>query len=212
MGYYKEVDLVGIFKLVEDSFQAFLKAHGLLSSSTLLFLEEAGIPLPVPGDAIIAYTGYQVSRGALQLGTTYLALVASAVTGASVLFHLSSHYGQKLVLLISRITKIEQSKFDTVEVWFKKYGIWVVIFGRHIPGFRIPVTIFAGTSQMNYGQFLAGTILSITAWVGFYLYLGQKLGPRTVDLLHAHTGFFLYVIVPVILIVGAILLYRHLRD
>lgn len=206
------MDLLGLFKIVEDFFQTFLREHGLLSPSLLLLMEEAGIPLPVPGDAIIAYTGYQISKGTLQLTTTYPALVGAAVLGASVLFQLSAHFGQRIVRLISRITKIDQEKFDIVEVWFKRYGLWVVIFGRHIPGFRIPITIFAGTSRMSYWKFLIGTTASIMVWVAVYLYVGEKLGPRTVDLLHAHTGFFLYVLVPLVLVTAAILTYRHPRD
>ncbi len=40
----------------------FIGSHVVLAPLLLLFVEEAGIPLLLPGDSIIAYTGYSLAK------------------------------------------------------------------------------------------------------------------------------------------------------
>lgn len=187
-----------LFSFIEDSFENLLN-HFLLTSSLLLLIEEGGIPLPIPGDVIISYIGYQASLGKISYISAFLALLFSILIGASFLYFLSYRYGEIILLKLGRFIDLDEEKLEKIEKWFKKYGIWVIIFGRHIPGFRIAITIFSGISKVSYPTFIVGTLISSIAWIGFFLFIGAKLGSKSVGLLHNHQGFFLLLIVPSIL-------------
>src|SRR5260370_20557119 len=88
----------------------------------------------------------------------------------------------------------------------------VVIFGRHIPGFRIPITVFAGMSDMKYSTFIISTFISIIFWIPFYLFLGMRLGPKTTQLLHNHQWYLLILLVSGILIALGILFLRKSKS
>jgi membrane protein DedA with SNARE-associated domain len=203
-----------IFNYLVDSFadviQFFLTHQITYAPILLLILEEAGIPLPIPGDIIIAYTGYKISTGAIPYIGAFITILISVLIGASILYFLSAKFGQEIVLKFGQLIHLNDKKLLTVEHKFKKYGPWVIIFGRHIPGFRIPITVFAGISKIPYKTFILSTFISIIFWIPFYLGVGQKLGIKTVHLLKGHHWYFLIVFLPFLLFVIGLIL-SHLK-
>ena len=197
-----------LLNIPEDSVVFLLHHQVFLAPLLLLTLEESGIPLPVPGDIIITFVGYQVSKGVVSYLAAFLTILTAVLVGSSLLYYLASRYGQALILKISKFIDLDEKRLSTVEQKFRKYGPLVIIFGRHIPGFRIPITIFAGVSNISYLTFISSTFISVIFWIVFYLSLGGKLGRKTVILLHAHHGYTLFIIIPAIIILLAYLFLR----
>src|SRR5438270_671127 len=67
------------------------------------------------------------------------------------------------------------------------YGVLAIIFGRHIPGFRIPITVACGVFQIPYRVFAPSVAVSTAVWAGVMLMIGVNYGPRLGELLKAHT-------------------------
>jgi len=178
----------------------------------LLAVEESGIPLPVPGDVIIAYTGYHVSQGLLPYPLALLLITCSILLGSSFLYWVSYKWGQMIVLRFGKFLHLHPQRLLTVEAKFRKYGPWVIIFGRHIPGFRIPITVFAGMSKVSYKTFILSTFISTIFWELFYLNLGIKLGPKVSVFLHTSSNFFLIATPIVIIIVGVFIFWKRGRN
>lgn len=191
--------------------EKFLSNQGVFAPILLLFLEEAGIPLPVPGDVVLAYTGFQVSQRTIAYPVAFLSLLFAVLVGSSILYYFSSKYGQMIVLKLGKYIHLSEHKLIIVEEKFKRYGPWVIIFGRHIPGFRIPITVFAGMSEITYKTFIVSTFISIIFWIPFYLSLGERLGPRTMQLFKGHPSYFLIAIIPFIIFIGSVIRIR-IRD
>jgi membrane protein DedA with SNARE-associated domain len=76
----------------------------------------------------------------------FVLLLLAVLVGSSTLYALSARYGQRIVLHFGNYLHVDAHKLLTVEEKFQQDGPWVIILGRHIPGFRIPITIFAGMS------------------------------------------------------------------
>lgn len=189
-----------IFDGPEDWIVALLHQQAYLPPFLLITAEEAGVPLPVPGDVVITYIGYQVSKGVLPYAVAFVLLLLAVLVGSSILYYLSSRYGQRIVLQFGKYLHVDAQKLLTVEEKFKRYGPWVIILGRHIPGFRIPITIFAGMSSISYRTFILSTFVSVIFWIALYLAIGKSLGAKTVSLLHAHRGYYLFVLVPIVIV------------
>lgn len=199
--------LNNIFDIPEDYIVAFIHGQTLLSP-LLILVEELGVPLPVPGDVVVAYAGYQASLGKITYPIVFIDFLLAVIVGSSVLYFISRVVGEKVLLKLGRFIHLGEDKLKTVEKKFKKYGPLVIIIGRHIPGFRVPVTVFSGISKVPYPTFLISTIISVVFWIYFYLSLGVRLGPKTIHLVHAHRGYFLFALVPIIIILGCIIFLR----
>jgi len=185
-----------------DGIQVFVHNHTVLAPLLFLLIEEMGIPLPVPGDAIIAYVGYGLSKSdsATLWQATIVALV-SVLVGATVLFYLSKRWGHTVIRWLGKFIFLRESHIDKTERLFERYGIWAIIFGRHIPGLRVPITIFAASSGMRYRTFISSTLVSTVVWVLFYLKIGYRFGGDFQTLFRRDTGITIAVLVGLVVIV-----------
>ncbi len=193
---------------ITDWLARFLVQNGIFAPIFLLFLEESGIPLPIPGDSYIAYTGYLIKASKLTYPVGFFLLVCAVLAGSTVLYALSRRYGQGLVLRFGKHLHISKDKLTLVERKFNQFGPLVIVFGRHIPGFRVPITIFSGISGVPYKTFIVSTFISIIFWIAFYLSLGERLGPRVLKFLNGPHPYWFLLILPILLL-SAIFLLKH---
>ena len=177
------------FDLGADWIELLFAHQGIYAPLLLLVIEEMGVPLPIPGDFVIAYTGYQISKGTISYPIAYIILLVSILIGSSILFLISARYGQPLVLKFGRYIHLNEQSLKTVEKQFSKYGSWVIIFGRHLPWIRVPITVFAGMSGISYKKFLTCTFISAVLWIPLFLYLGQRLGIQTIQIFRHHPWY-----------------------
>lgn len=199
------------FDKFEDIINSIVVSKTILAPALLIFFEEAGFPLPGANFAI-AFTGYQVSLGHVSYFLAFIILFLADLLGATVLYYLAFKYGESLILKIDKYMHLDKKKLKIVEEKFRKYGAVVIVFGRHIPGFRIPITIFSGISTMKYTTFLASTILSVIFWIPFYLSVGKKLGPKTIHLLSTNHWYYLLVLLTIMISIAPLFFLRKKRN
>jgi len=198
------------FDGLEDVVITFLAHQVYLAPIILLIVEEMGVPLPF-ADLVIAYTGYQVAIGKIPYIIAYIILLVSDVIGATILYLIARRYGKKLVDKFGKYIDLDMDKLNAVEGKFRKFGPLVIIVGRHIYGFKVPITIFSGISKMRYIVFLISLIISDSFWIPFYLSIGKKLGPKTMRLFHVYHvnhWYYLLILVPIILALFPFFLMR----
>lgn len=193
---------------ITDAIASFVSHQALISPFLLLFIEEAGIPLPIPGDVYVAFAGYQVSLSRISYLQAFFLLTCSVLIGSSILYYISSRWGRVLVLKLGTYLHVNEKKLLQIENSFKKYGVWVIIFGRHIPGFRLPITIFSGISGVPYKTFIASTFVSVVFWIGLYLSIGERLGKSVIRNLHSNPLYYVFFIVPYLVFICSVIYMR----
>lgn len=194
-----------IITSISQILRLYVLKHSLFASVALLFAEESGIPLPIPGDAVVTFVGYAVSRGRINYISAYLLLLCAVMGGSSILFYLSRCYGQKIVMQFGHLIHVSDEKLLYIEHKFKKYGAWVIIIGRHVPGLRIPITIFSGISGVTFQTFFLSTFISVVFWIPTYLEIGRRLGVRATRLLEAHQEYYLLALIPLTIFIISII-------
>lgn len=166
-----------------------IHSQSALAPLFLLFVEEAGVPLFIPGDVALAYTGYQLSvTGSTPLWLAFCVALTAVLAGSSVLFYVSRRWGNKVIQKIGKFIFLKESDIIRAERLFKRYGVWTIIIGRHIPGMRIPITVFAGASGMRYRSFIISTLVSTILWVILALHIGRRYGASIAHLIHKNIG------------------------
>ncbi len=195
------MDIFSSFDQFQDFIVGFLVNQIYLAPILLLVLEEMGIPLPF-ADIVIMYTGYQVAVGRIPYLAAFIILLVADIAGATFLYFLAKRYGKFIVGKFGKYIDLDMGKLDSFEGFFRKYGPIAIIIGRHVYGFKVPITIFSGISKMRYLTFLFSVIISDSFWIPFYLQIGRKLGPKTVRLFHVYHvnhWYYLLLLVPLLL-------------
>jgi len=172
-----EGNLTEGFLDLREGFVAVVRRYGAGGSLALLYIEESGLPLPIPGDVYVAYLGH-LSRGSWTLLiSSWLAVIAVVTAGSTNLYLISRRWGVKLIEHpLARVFHLEPARLARAKVWFDRWGVLAVIFGRHIPGFRVPLTVVAGTLHFPYRLFAPSVAVSTAIWAGILLLVGDKLG------------------------------------
>jgi membrane protein DedA with SNARE-associated domain len=175
----------------------------------LLYIEESGIPLPVPGDIFVMYVGAHVPRNLLSWVAAWLGLIGIVVLGATNLFFISRRFGRRLAHgRFAHLVHLSPERLQRAERWFERYGVLAIIFGRHIPGFRVPITLAAGVFRVRYPVFAASVAVSTAIWAGVFLIIGINFGGRLEAFLRLHRETY-WLIPVVIVVVVSLSLFRR---
>ncbi|TMD68314.1 MAG: hypothetical protein E6I84_01985 [Chloroflexi bacterium] len=129
-----------------------LNRFGAAACLALIYVEESGIPLPVPGDFYVGFMGKLFAASLPSLVGAWLGIVAVVVAGASNLYWISRRWGPALIRqpLVGGLLGLEERRLARASQWFERWGALAIIFGRHLPGFRIPITVIAATLGVPY--------------------------------------------------------------
>lgn len=187
-----EGDLPGVLLAGTRGLRGFLHRHSYLPGFGLLYVEESGIPLPAPGDVFVLYVGAHVPRNLLSYLAAWLGLITAVVLGATNLFFISKRYGRRLAEgRVGAYIHLSPERLARAEGWFKRYGVLAIIFGRHIPGFRVPITVAAGVFRVRYPLFAVSVAISTAIWAGVVIVIGINYGNRLEHFLLLHSYMYL---------------------
>lgn len=176
----------------------------------LVLIEEAGLPLPISGDLLIMYSAASTGRSPFTWLMLGLAFVFAALAGSTFLFFVARRYGAGLLRgEVGSALGLTPSRIERVEGWFKRWGVWAVIFGRQVPGFRVATTVVAASFGLTYRMFITGVAVGAAIWVVLFMSLGLLVGPQAAQLLGAHQNSSLLIlggafVVGVLIIVGRV--------
>ncbi len=159
----------------------FLQRWHYLGLFAVIFAEEAGVPLPIPGDLFIAAMGFLASTGRPEYAVpaamaTAAVVTAATVAGATLLFLVSRHAGHRLLSWAGRWLGYSAERQARLEARLHRHGITTVVVGRLIPGLRIVMTVVAGALRLRHSTFAFGTVVAGLVWATIYFWLGYLLG------------------------------------
>jgi membrane protein DedA with SNARE-associated domain len=178
-----------------------LRHFGPTAAFGLLFAEESGVPMPMPGDVFVMYVGHHTVHGLITWLAAWLGLISVVLLGASILYWISQRWGRSIVeRRLGKVLHLTPARIDQAERWFGRWGVWTLVFGRHIPGLRVPLTVAAGIFRVRYRVFVASVAISTAVWAGFFMTLGVVFGGRIGHLLRLHREG--YVILPAIIVLA----------
>jgi membrane protein DedA with SNARE-associated domain len=192
-------------------FRIILHRYTYLAGYALLYIEESGVPLPAPGDVFVMYVGAHVPRNLPSWIVAWLGLIGIVVLGATNLFFISKKIGRRLAEgRFAEVVHLSPERLKRAEQWFQKYGVVAIIFGRHIPGFRIPITVAAGVLKVKYSVFAASVAVSTAIWAGVVIIIGINFGPRMEAFLRVHREtYWMWAAVVLLMVIVIALRVRH---
>jgi len=157
---------------------ATLIQHGYVVIFVIMAIEEAGIPLPIPGDGLLLLAGYLVSLGALSLAGSFFFALGGALVGASVLYWVARRGGRSLVLRFGRYLRLDEGHLDRLNGLFNRLRPFGPGVARLIPGLRIYASALAGLAIVPYPLFLLNVAWAGSLWALAFIIAGNVVGSR----------------------------------
>jgi membrane protein DedA with SNARE-associated domain len=162
---------------------AAVAAHQYVTLFLAISVEEAGVPLPVPGDLLIAYYGWRAALDPVETVKVILTCALASTVGTQAPYWLSRRFGRRVTERLAFWLDIDMSKVAVLFGWVDRHGFRAVLLARLIPGLRVAVSVVAGTARVPPFKFASGVFVAAAIyWTGWVL-LGGILGPHVVDAL-----------------------------
>src|SRR3954447_6087267 len=94
---------------------SFLDRHGLLAAFVFLFIEEAGVPVPVPGDVVMLILGVRARTGTVALWEAIVVTELGTMAGSTLLYYAARIAGRGLVYRYGRFIRLTPERLDSAE-------------------------------------------------------------------------------------------------
>jgi membrane protein DedA with SNARE-associated domain len=162
---------------------SFLDRHGLLAAFVFLLIEEAGVPVPVPGDVLMLILGVHARQGTVQLWEAVVVTELGTMIGSTFLYFAARKAGRDLVYRYGRFIRLTPERLDSAERWLKHHGTRAVFLGRLVPGLRIVTAVACGVFEVPFSVFFPAMSLGALLYILVYTLLGYFLGPPVLTVL-----------------------------
>ena len=158
--------------------------------------------------------GFFVYTGDLNFYILIVSGLIGTVTGALPWYFLGKLLNEKkLSNFIDRKGKfvgISLKDLDKSRLWFEKYGVQLVFWGRLIPGIRTLISVPAGIELMPINKFLIWTSLGSLIWVIFLTAAGYLFG-ENYEIIGSYIDNFKEIFKPIFVILLLFLLIMFFK-
>lgn len=153
-----------LIETIINTLLPFLEANGYWLIALIVFLENAGIPMP--GETVLILTSALAAQGRLNFAWVLVAAVTGAILGDNMGYFLGRRFGRDLILKYGKVLGLTEAKFAKAEAGFLKNSAWAVYFGRFILLLRILAGPLAGITNMPWPKFFLFNALGAISWAG----------------------------------------------
>ena len=130
---------------------------------------------PSPSDVVTVIGGSLVGAGAINFLLALVFTTLGSILGFTLMFYIGATVDKKLIHS-GRFRFIPVESLNKVEVWFRKYGYFIVVVNRFMPGTRAVISFFAGMSNLDPKKTITLCFVSALLWNAILLYLGFIFG------------------------------------
>jgi len=163
---------------IGSEFLSLIATHGSVVLFLIVLVEEIGVPLPIPSDLMLLFSGSLVANGTLNPILTLGGVVAAIILGTTALFTLARHGGRPLLLRYGRFIHCDESRLDRIEQRLHVHAFWRLTALRLIPGLRPYGTMTAGILGLPRRLAVLAFAVAGMIWASVWIALGAVLGPH----------------------------------
>jgi membrane protein DedA with SNARE-associated domain len=175
----------------------------------LLALVVEGLGLPFPGDAMMAFYGFAAARGDLNLAGVFLCSLAGYLVGTTFAYAVSRRYGREWLDIAARRVLLSERSMRRTTSLIDRYGPWLLVPGRFLPGVRSVSSYVAGVGDMDFRDFLLYTGIGASLWCAAWLGIGYWFGDHLDAVIQAVQSGLAYLTGAVVVGLFGLWVYRR---
>jgi membrane protein DedA with SNARE-associated domain len=176
-----------------------------------LLLTLGTLGLPFPEDTTLILGGFLMVQNVIQLFPALSVIYPTLLMTDFLLYWIGKRYGRRVVehKIFRRI--LSPNRLLKLEEKFRKWGVWVVFFGRHLLGVRAQIFLAAGVMRMPARKFLFTDALSALITMAIMIGIGYWGGSQIQMLREGMARIKRMTVFFLILIVLGWSLFRYFR-
>jgi membrane protein DedA with SNARE-associated domain len=161
---------------------------------------------PSPSDIVLLIGGSIIATGSINFIIALIISTIGSIIGFILMFYIGSTVDRK-VIESGKYKYIPIDGIHKVEKWFRKYGYFVVVANRFLPGTRAVISFFAGISNLDIKKTTILCGVSALTWNAIVLYLGYVFGDN-VELIDSYITTYSNIVIAVTILIVIFLVVR----
>jgi membrane protein DedA with SNARE-associated domain len=160
---------------------------------------------PSPSDIVLVVGASLIGTGVVSFLPIFLAATAGSLAGFLTAFIIGWQFDKKLIHS-GKLKFINIESIDKVETAFRKWGYYLIVANRFLPGTRAVISFFAGMSRLNVNKTTILSLISSAVWNLILIYLGITFG-KNIDLIDSYLKTYstiIWVIIAIVILFFAI--------
>ena len=150
--------------------------------AVILFSFTNGIFSTPPSEVTICAAGALASGNKSLLFKMFFSILLANYTGTTIVFLVCKYKGKEWYDRIKKSRLVKRFKLldniiptsEKLTLFFNNRN-WLVFVCRFCPFIRSLISVPAGISKMSMAKYTIYTLLGISVWNAFWLYIGQKM-------------------------------------
>jgi membrane protein DedA with SNARE-associated domain len=167
---------------------------------------------PIPGDTVVVLGAYLVSIGQLNFWGVYISTTIGSVAGFVTMYYIGRKFGRSFVYKKSRSRIFKEEDIRKAELWFGKWGYWVIAANRFLSGTRSVISLFAGLFHLNALLVIILSIVSAVIWNGLLLLAGLLVGNNWEIITNIISQYNKVLIALTVIIIGYIIYRKFYKN
>jgi len=148
--------------------------YGYLIIFFWVFLQEIGVPTPVPNELVLLFSGYLASIGKMNFVLVMITVISADFIGTSLVYFIFYFLGQ--YIFKKNFRWLPRDKIERLTKKISERGYWSIYLGRLLPYLRGYASVAAGFLRVKPWVFLPLVLASAATWSGGYVLAGRLLG------------------------------------
>lgn len=130
---------------------------------------------PIPGDTITVLGAFLVGTGRLSYPLVYIATTAGSVTGFMAL-SFAGRILEREFFMKKNYRFFSAKSIVSAETWFSRYGYFIVLANRFLPGIRSVISLVSGLARLDPVKIFFFSLISACVWNLIWIQTGFLLG------------------------------------
>lgn len=160
----------------------YIAQYGYLAILVLVFLQEVGVPSPIPNEFVLLFSGYLSYSGVLKASLVLLAVVLGDLLASFILFELFYFFGKKVMERKPKWLPISEEKLHRIKKKIDSTGLFGTYLGRVTPFIKGYVSVVCGLLRVSQKKYSFILITTSVAWSMIYVGGGYLAGPYFKDM------------------------------
>ncbi|MFI5240550.1 MAG: DedA family protein [Candidatus Saccharimonadia bacterium] len=141
-----------------------------------LVIDSAGIP--IPSEVLLPLAGALAREAKYNLVLIIVVATIAQMIGAVISYFIGAYGGLALVERYGKYVLFRSHELEKTNKLFDKFGAWLTLAGRCIPGVRTYIGYPAGVARMRFGVFLGATFIGSLVWSIVLSVAGYELSAK----------------------------------
>lgn len=162
---------------------------------------------PSPSDVVIVVGASLIATTSIEfIPVLFITSVGSAI--GFILMYYVGYFLSEKVLRSGKLKFVSQDALNKTDEWFSKYGYWIILVNRFLPGTRSVISFFSGVHELHVGKTFIFALISAFVWNIIIIYLGMTLG-NNVELIDYYLKTYSNIGIGITILAGIIFGIRY---